>query len=188
MLAYPVVGRLWYFHYPVLGSDSAMIFGLIFGLGFITALILTASRQWFVHVIFVLTGSLALLLKFNLLIKGSILVVIGLTLFAWLSKTKFPTACLVIFTALFLGSALDARINQSANLSEQSTRVNQADLPAVVHIILDAFMGLDGLPDTEAVPGLGIVAELVVLVALCFAGSLHSLIVRFPYLDLRIFS
>jgi hypothetical protein len=90
------------------------------------------------------------MLQFNLLSLGLILCTsLGLVA-AWFLRTKFLLYGLPVLITLIVGAYFDSFEDDGyVRFTEETASIN-SELPPVVHILLDSFIGIDGLPPYPA--------------------------------------
>lgn len=62
---------------------------------------------------------------------------------------KFPATLLVVIAALIAGSYFDNRIDSIRHVPELDTAQTQSRQGPLIHILMDGFIGPDGLPQTD---------------------------------------
>jgi len=154
MLGYPFLSMIWRYQYPVFSAEVFLIFASIFLLALLLAILTTACRPWLTNVIVSVCAILVLILQFNLLLEGLTILLAIAILLAFASGTKFQQLAYAVFTALIIGAFIDSRLDNARNNkpiagSEHRTSEQQKSLAPVIHILMDGFIGPDGLPPQD---------------------------------------
>ena len=90
------------------------------------------------------------MLQFNFYILGVTLCFSGSLVIAWLFRSNFELYTLPILLTLIVGAYLDSfEDNGYVHSDGKPTSIN-SELPPVIHILLDGFIGADGLPPYPA--------------------------------------
>lgn len=146
LFSYPLLSLLWRRSYPIVKAEVGILLLLIVLLSILLAFILKNVRPAIANVLSTLLVAIVLMLQFNLLLPGLIVcIVLGLWL-TWMLGTHFQLYALPVVFALLIGSYFDSYKDDGiAPVNKFSPHINK-DLPPVVHILLDSFIGIDGLP------------------------------------------
>jgi hypothetical protein len=150
VLIYPLLGMLWHHQYPVFSIEIVLLLAVFLLLaGLLSLLLHHYCRSAVVNLVLVTVLMLAFLVHFNLFFIGLVVVItLGLALSLLLGE-KFPTILLAVMTALIAGSYFDSRIDRNRNAPELGTALTQSAKGPLIHILMDGFIGLDGLPQTD---------------------------------------
>lgn len=146
LFSYPVLSLLWRRSFPFLSTEVFLLFAIVIAISVVLGFIVTKVRP---AIDYLLMGILILfvsMLQFNLLLEG-MLICIGLTTFLlFMLKQKFRFHSLPILVALLIGAFLDSHHEPLADRSSATAELVNPELPPVVHIVLDGFIGTAGLP------------------------------------------
>lgn len=152
LLWYPLLSLLWRRDYPLLTAEGAVLLAVAASIAALLALAGNPLRGRGMLLFTPLLIALVMMVQFNF----GIPVLVAATLLAaalqYFLGARFYMAALPVMAALLLGAWLDSR---SAGASPQQAMVAPAPnvtLPPIVHILLDSFGGIDGLPDYQATP------------------------------------
>jgi len=149
MLSYPVLSMMWRHQYPLLSAEVLLFFTTILLLSLLFAVLTAACRPWLANVITAFGVTLILLLQFNLLFEGFALLLAITVILSLAAGRNFLPLAFAVFMALILGAFIDSRIDHARNYSQVVPSGQQAALAPVVHILLDGFIGPDGLPPQD---------------------------------------
>ncbi|MEH6585539.1 MAG: sulfatase-like hydrolase/transferase [Halioglobus sp.] len=146
----PLLSLLWRRNYPIFTEEVLSLFLAIAVLSTLFSLVSFSIR---LAVSYLLTAVLILMcfmLQFNLLMEGILVVIVLLTVLMLIFKERFYANGVFILLALLVGAYLDSDHQQHPDrIQENAAKVNR-DLSPVVHILLDGFIGIGGLPDIPA--------------------------------------
>ncbi|MFC1796325.1 sulfatase-like hydrolase/transferase [Pseudomonadota bacterium] len=149
MMCYPLFSMLWRYEYPVLSMEVFLFLGSIFLLALLLSALSSACRPRLANIIFAIFLTLVLVLQFNLFFEGTtILFVIALAL-ALILGSKFQQLAFAVFVALFIGAFIDRGLDHTRNLNELAGSKQSAVKAPIVHIMMDGFIGPDGLPPQD---------------------------------------
>ncbi|MDA9982942.1 LTA synthase family protein [Gammaproteobacteria bacterium] len=150
LFLYPIFSFFWRRSYPLLSSEFTVF--LILGMVFSGLIVVFFARIGVpsIHMITSLFVTIVVLIQFN---PGWWAVLVSFALsfvLAWRLKARLYSLGPPVLIALILGAYVDSFQNDNFDRTNQGlTQVNR-DLPPVLHIILDSFIGLDGLPAYSA--------------------------------------
>ena len=113
-------------------------------------MILGKVRPIFANGLSTLLITLVFTLQFNLLLLGVIVVTATGLFAAWRLRSNFQLYALPVLIVLVLGAYIDSFEDSGVVRSGESHADVNLALPPVVHIILDGFIGIDGLPSHPA--------------------------------------
>ena len=150
MMSYPLLSMIWRHQYPLLSAEVLLFFTAIILLCLLFAVITTACRPWLANVIFAISMTLVLVLQFNLLFEGSTGLLAVMVILALAMGRKFQQLVFAVLIALIIGAIFDSRLDHAKNYSQVVKSDQQTPLAPVVHILLDGFIGPDGLPPQDA--------------------------------------
>jgi len=146
LLLYPLLGMLWHHGYPFISSE---IFLTLAGFALFAAgvsVLLSPCRWLVVNLVIITLITLVLLIHSNLLFLGILVVLVScLVLSIWL-KDQFPKMSLVVIVALIIGAYFDNQIDHARNATQLEPLSQTATQGPLIHIVVDGFIGPDGLP------------------------------------------
>lgn len=150
LFSYPILGLLWRRSYPVFTAEVLLIFLVVIGMSIIFGLITTRLRP---SVSYLLKGILILvtaMVQFNLLIEGLVLSIGVIALLIFVLRQRFLSFCLPVLLALIIGAYLDSRTESIIDQAAKNPELVATDLAPIIHIMLDGFTGIGGLPQYPA--------------------------------------
>jgi len=112
--------------------------------------ILINVRSSVANVLTSLLITITFLVQFDLLLESAVVCVLACLATAWLLKIKFQILSLPVLIMLILGAFLDSYYDDDKVQSFLGTTSVNSNLRPVVHILLDSFIGIDGLPPYPA--------------------------------------
>jgi len=146
LFSYPLLSMLWRRSYPFFTAEVGFLFLLVVAIAFLLTIILSNVRSTIASALTSLLITITFLIQFNLLLEGIAICIVGSFLVAWRFKSNFYLFSLPVVVALILGAWFDsAEIDTNGPPPSAAASVN-SELPPVLHILLDGFVGLDGLP------------------------------------------
>jgi len=145
-LIYPVLSMFWHHQYPVRSTEFFLLIGSSLAVAHLMAALLFKARVWIINFALVLVIFIMFMIQFNLLLEGMAYALLGLIIFALISGKYFVKLLGPTLLAVILGSYLDSRIDRATNENVAEVEYVDSSLPPVIHIIMDQFIGLDGLP------------------------------------------
>ena len=143
---YPVLSTFWHHEYPIVSPEFLYAVLLIILLSVALAAVLAQTRSLVINLFLALLILLALMVQFNLLLEGLLVAMVVLTVFMLLARKYFMPLMTAVFLAMIVGSYFDTLMDRWSNNAISDSETVDASLPPVIHIILDQFIGLDGLP------------------------------------------
>lgn len=149
VLAYPVLSLFWRHQYPLWSLESFLFMLSIILLAALIGLLTSACRPWLARMLVAICMALTLVLQFNVLFEWALLLLLCLLGLALAAGKNFRLLAFTVFTALIIGAFLDSRIDRVRNDGRISESGQQPSLVPVVHILLDGFIGPDGLPPQD---------------------------------------
>ena len=150
LLAYPVLSFLWRRSYDVLTPETGILFLAILTFSAFASILVWKAPQPARSLWLVLLTCLALMVQFNLRVAGLALCGLLGLLLALRVKDSYHRYGIPVLLALIAGAYFDAVRQQSSNATVRHPVSQDAGLPPVVHIMLDAFIGTEGLPPYPA--------------------------------------
>ena len=146
LFSYPMMSLLWRRSYSFFAIEVGVIFLSITIISILLTVILRNVRPAIVNMLSLLFITIIYLVQFNALFFGLITcILIGLVL-AWRLGTKFQLYCLPVMITLVIGAYFDSAQNDGQFHSTESLPSTNLELPPVVHILLDGFIGIEGMP------------------------------------------
>jgi hypothetical protein len=146
MMIYPLLSMTWRHQYPSASLEVLLFFATISVLSMLLALVTLACRPWLANIIVAVCITLVMVLQFDLLFEGAALLLLVTVLVALVTGRKLHQLVIVVFVAVIIGAFIDSQWAHARNFSEVVKTEKQSSLTPVVHIILDGFIGPDGLP------------------------------------------
>ena len=150
LFLYPMLSSLWRQGYPLLSPEVALLVVSTSVLSLLLAWLLSKAPP------LLFTGVLLLLLVSVVSIKlfqfdlVSIVVMLVVAVAALFLRERFEQLLLVVLPVMIVGAWLDAQLTSRVAEREVASESPLGQQAPVVHIILDGFIGLDGLPETPA--------------------------------------
>jgi hypothetical protein len=150
MLTYPLLGMLWHHQYPVFSIEIILLlFVFLLLAGLLSLLLHHYCRSLLVNLVLVTALTLAFLLHFNLFFIGLAVTMISSLVLSMILREKYPAFLLVVMTALITGSYIDNLIDRNRNGAELEIAQTKSGKGPLIHILMDGFIGPDGLPQTD---------------------------------------
>lgn len=147
VIIYPLLGILWHHEYPVFSIEVFfLLIGAAFLAGFLSLLLNNYCRPMVVNLVLVCVLTLAFLFHFNLFFIGLCVIVMFGLICAVLFREKLPIALIAVMVALIIGLYADNLLDRTRNSPELENSMLQPPRGPIVHILLDGFIGPDGLP------------------------------------------
>jgi hypothetical protein len=137
--------------YPVLRLEAALAYAVLAGVAAVFALLHAGSRPWVRRVLEGLLVAFAVDLNFS---NGLAAAAAGIVAFAVGFRLKERLASLIaVFSAIVLAATLagagDTRQWLTHRHFARNEHPQRNDLPAVVHILFDEHLGIDGFAQTQ---------------------------------------
>ncbi|MCZ6526949.1 MAG: hypothetical protein O6928_10450 [Gammaproteobacteria bacterium] len=150
LFSYPLLSFFWRHDYPVFTIEVGLITLIVVMSGIFLTLVLCQVRQSIAVFLTALMICMVFIVQFNLQVAGVITCFFISLALTWRLKSQFYPYSLPIMMALIGGAFFDS-VEQDGRIHPQldSSRLS-SELPSIVHIILDSFVGMDGLPDYPA--------------------------------------
>ena len=149
-LIYPLLGMLWHHQYPVFSIEIILLlFVFLLLAGLLSLLLHHYCRSMVVNLVLVTALTLAFLIHFNLFFIGLAVTMTSSLVLSLILGEKFPASLILVMTALIAGSYIDNLIDRNRNVSELDTAQTQSGKGPLIHILMDGFIGPDGLPQTD---------------------------------------
>lgn len=150
ILIYPLFGMIWHHQYPVFSVEIVLLLaGFLLLAGLVSLLLHNYCRSVVVNLVLLTVLILAFLVHFNLFFIGLVVTITSGLVLLMLLREKFPTILLMVMAALIVGSYFDNRIDKIRSAPELDSALIQSTKGPLIHILMDGFIGLDGLPQTH---------------------------------------
>jgi hypothetical protein len=150
LLIYPLLGMLWHHQYPVFSIEIVLLLVVFLLLaGLLSLLLHHYCRPVVVNLVLVTVLTLAFLVHFNLFFIGLVFTMTSGLALSTLLREKFPATLMVVMAALITGSYIDNLIDRARNAPEFDTAHKHSRKGPLIHILMDGFIGPDGLPQTD---------------------------------------
>ena len=146
LFSYPLLTLLWRRNYSIFSAEVGILFLLIIASAILLAFILSKVRTIIGVILTSLLITITFLVQFNLLLEGMLISVVASLVIAWRIKAKIYLYSLPVLVALLLGAWFDSVEDARKALSVEVTDNVNPELPPIVHILLDGFVGPEGLP------------------------------------------
>ncbi len=150
LFVYPLMSFLWRRTYPLFTVETAVLFLVILFFCILLTVILTNLRSTVATVLSALLIIISFMVQFNFLLEGVVLCAAISWVLAWRLKANFHLYGLPILAALILGALFDSFEYDSGSRPIAEIENVDSELTPVIHILLDAFSGIDGLPPYPA--------------------------------------
>jgi hypothetical protein len=150
LFSYPVLSLLWRRGYPVFTAEVLLLFLAILALSLALSLITPRVRPAVANLLIGFAVIFTAIIQFNLYIEGLVAGVVVVALAMVLLRERFRSLCIVVLAALLLGAYLDADREAIEKDPEEIAGLAKPELGPVIHILLDGFIGIGGLPDFPA--------------------------------------
>jgi hypothetical protein len=146
---YPLLGMLWHHQYPLFSPEVALLLAGFLLLAFMLSWLLQFSRLLVSNLALAAILIIVFLVHFNLFFQGMIVVLAVALLASVLLKEQFKNVLLALIIALIVGAWLDSRISPATQVYELTASDAPSSRGPVIHLLMDGFMGPDGLPPDE---------------------------------------
>jgi hypothetical protein len=149
LLIYPLLSFLWRRSYPVLTSEVLLLIMAAILVGCLLSLIKLRVRAGLMALITTVVLTVVSLVQFNLNLEGFLATSIIIFIIVWKINSRIFGYGLLVILAMLVGAGLDSQ--QSPYSLKRTLQQSQVEpKPPIIHIILDSFIGLDGLPSYPA--------------------------------------
>ena len=150
MLIYPLLGMVWHHQYPVVSFEILLILILfLLTAGILSLLLHRYCRPAVTNIVLVTIMVLVFLVQFNLFFIGLISTIISGLVVSVILAEKFPATLLVVIAALITGSYFDNHFDLLRNSPGLDTAQTPSGHGPLIHILMDGFIGPDGLPQSK---------------------------------------
>jgi hypothetical protein len=139
----------WRRDYPVFSLEAGIMLLMAAILGGILVLLLGRINTTLGALLSGLLSVLVLVLQFDLRLEFLLPLAVVMALLSWRMKDRFYLNAMPVLIVLIVAAWLDSGVMPG---DRTTTAEAKSDLPPVVHIVLDAFIGLEGLPEHSATP------------------------------------
>jgi hypothetical protein len=146
MLAYPMLSMLWYHKYPIISAEVGILMSSATTIALILSWLLQRASPLIGNIVIVGGLTVVSLVQFNLEFPGMLAVFAAGMVMAVVFGKKLQILAPVVVAALVLGAWLDHFINPSTRLHELAPAEATVEKGPVIHLLMDGFIGPDGLP------------------------------------------
>lgn len=150
LFSYPLLSLLWRRSYPFLTAEVALLFISAIVAALIFSFINLRVRQAVAYLLTTVLIICTLTIQLNLLLEGILISLVCVLLLIYLLKDRFQRFSIPILLALIAGAFFDSLQQHGWERPESELVSSNPDLPPVIHIMLDGFIGPAGLPDYPA--------------------------------------
>jgi hypothetical protein len=133
--------------YPYLAPEILICTAVLFGLGLLCSIIIMVGGKYFTVIVIAGLITLFLDLQFDWGKNGYLASLIGALALSWLLRRhllKITTAMLLTILVSTLALPSAGQSSQAVTVSPRTT--SRADLPLVLHIVLDGHVAIEGIP------------------------------------------
>ncbi len=150
LFTYPLLSFVWRRDYPVFSLEVMWLLGILFVTALCVGLLCSRISPAISNLVTALALFLVFVLQLNPSFSGLVvgLIAIGGVLFVF--KQRLRRVGVYILAAILLGAWLDSRLESNTDWSVDDPERVDKRLSPVVHILLDGFIGVAGLPDYPA--------------------------------------
>jgi len=149
LFSYPVFSLLWRRAYPLFSVEVALLFLAVAGISVILGLVTVSLRAPVKYLVLGIAILLTAMIQFNLLIEGLAITTAGIAVAFVLLRERFVGFGALVLGAVLIGAYLDSGREPLTHEHADAPPVATERGP-VIHILLDSFIGLGGLPDYPA--------------------------------------
>ena len=148
--AYPVLSFLWRRSYPFLTAEVFLLLAIIIILGLVLTTIFFRVRPGVTVLLTTLMVLVAGLIQFNLRLEGVFILTVMVTPLVWFLESRFYQIGLPVLVAVTIGAWADSFKHPDDFDYSGSMNSGESGIPPVIHVLLDGFIGIDGLPPYPA--------------------------------------
>jgi len=146
MLVYPLMAMLWYHRYPLFSAEVGILLSGAMVFALILSWLLQHTRPLVSNLVIVGGLTIVSLVQFNLFFPWMMGVfTVGIIVVFAFGK-KFQILVPIVLATMIFGAWLDNFINPSTRLQELAPAEGAAENGPVIHLLMDGFIGPDGLP------------------------------------------
>lgn len=149
MQIYPLLAMFWYHDYPIFSAEAGILILAAAALALLISWLLQRTRPMVCNLVIVVALTLVFMVQFNLFFPGMILVLAVGGALALVFGKRFPALVPFVLAALIVGAWLDNLISPSARLYELGPATEVTGKGPVIHLLMDGFIGPDGLAGDE---------------------------------------
>lgn len=149
VFSYPVISMIWRHQYAVISTEVFLLFSLIAAFSIVLALLARAVSTLVGNMMLSICITFVFVLQFDLLLEQLGLwvpIIFGL---AFITGRNFVRLALYVFVAMIIGSFVDAKLDHSSQMGLGEIAPVHESKPLVVHVLMDEFIGPDGLPPQD---------------------------------------
>lgn len=147
LFSYPILSFFWRHSYPVFAIESLGFFAAVFILSALLVIVIQYAHKIVSTLLVAGMVAITFALQFNMGLTEMVIVAVVVTLLHLLLDQKFFKCCLPVLAMLIVGALFDSRDSSDRIDQLAKTQSDHNGLPPIVHIILDGFIGMGGLPD-----------------------------------------
>lgn len=148
--AYPILSFLWRRSYPFLTAEVFLLLSVIAAFSILLVAVQSWIRPTLKAVLTTLLIVIVLLIQFNLQMEGVLAIVVLITPLAWVLKSRFYLYGVPVLVAMLVGAWVDSRHHPDDFDNSLPVHAVEEGKPPIIHILLDGFIGMDGLPSYPA--------------------------------------
>jgi hypothetical protein len=149
LFSYPLLSFFWRHSYPIITTESLSLLTVALILSVVMTIIVEYTRKMMSTLVVAVILAVTFAIQFNLGLPGIAIIVAAAVIFQIQLKERFFLLCLPVLVMLIVGAFFDSRNSSELNVPA-NTQADSNELPPIVHIVLDGFIGMDGLPDYES--------------------------------------
>jgi hypothetical protein len=146
---YPLMGLLWHHDYPAFSGEVLLIMLGMAVMSVLLALVLRPVRTSVLNLVIATLLTVSFTVNFNPLFLGILSILAGTLFAAFALGRHLPASLLVVLPALIIGAYLDERMDRTGSSPNLASATAAHARGPLVHILVDGFIGPDGLPDAE---------------------------------------
>jgi len=154
ILIYPLLSMLWHHDYPVFSIEILLLAAIFLLLGGLFSAALQYVRPLVVNVALLALLTLSFIIQFNPLFIAIVMIFAGGLIVSLVLGKHFAYALLFVICAMITGAFIDSRLDKGVNLPPGKPNTAGAAKGPLIHILVDGFIGPDGLPGSEESLGL----------------------------------
>jgi hypothetical protein len=150
LFSYPLLSLLWRRSYPIFIEEVLWLFTGIFALSIIFSLVSSHIRPVILNLLTTILILLSFMVQFNLLVEGIVVCIAISAVMLYIFGQHFHLNAVPILIALLIGAYFDSRHEPIEDRTGENIELLNTELAPVVHIVLDGFIGIGGLPNYPA--------------------------------------
>jgi hypothetical protein len=154
ILIYPLLSMLWHHDYPIFSIEISQLAAIFLLLAGLFSVLMKSVRPLVVNFALVSLLTLSFIIQFNPLFIAIVMIFTGGLIVSLVLGKHFSQALLAVICAMIMGAFIDSRLDKSANLPPGKPATADIARGPLIHILVDGFIGPDGLPRSEESLGL----------------------------------